>query len=348
VPPNKTNQILKHEFFTMETSPRMTHSSSSSSLFGRLWHSDDDEAQDGEDRKHSVSDSELDVRFQQTNLDEQMEQEERRRDEEDEDEQKRPESDPEERKKKNKNTIRARSKSRRDNHNNNKRKGEVLNASEKRRRLGLEESSQPFLFPDAERGVHFSNDQLENGGGAAAAPVPEGGEAIAEPRIYTPFCPDSVDWEKVDEEEHNPSDDERCHDCDNDQDEEQREANPAVLEYKRHYEENCFEVERTRLAGQVQKLFNRKVRPYTDGQRFYSKRAIAEHFEMHAPTPTILHALDFRTLNFALKTIRENGLFLKDQDGRVSIDSKEMNNYIKIMKERNLVANKLYDMGKKR
>jgi hypothetical protein len=219
--------------------------------------------------------------------------------------------------------------------------------AEKRRRLGLTDVDRPVLFSDRERtnaaaaaatgAVHLSNAALDAGDAVAV-----GEENILEPRMYTPFNPDATAWDDVTEQRHASRDDAWCHDCDQAQNDEQKEANPAIEEYRKHFEDNYLDVERTRLAGQVQKLYNLKVKPFNERTRVYTKRNISTHFEVHAPSPMILHAMDYRMMNFALKTMREEAIFQKDQDGNVTVKPKEMNTYLKVMKERNLVMNKLY------
>lgn len=212
-----------------------------------------------------------------------------------------------------------------------------------RRVLGIEpRSSDPYLFPD--QGLHISNEQLANGGegveGTAAAASP--------PDVFTSVPVDHVDWDAVEEDPHDPADDTFCADCEHDQDEDQREANPAVQEYRQHYEDNVLEVERTRLAAQTQALFKRKVYRYLDNPRYYTKRMIAEHHEEHAPTPAIIRATEFRTLNKALKVLRNGGLFQKNQNDEMSVEPKLMRLYITIMKERNSVMNELFNGRKGR
>ena len=103
---------------------------------------------------------------------------------------------------------------------------------ERRARLDIRVNEEPFRFPDS--GIHLDNDTLANGSNENIG-VP--------PQQYTYFDPDEIDWDDVKEEPHNSEDDEHCPDCDNDQTEEQREVNPAVLEYRAHYEENLLSVE---------------------------------------------------------------------------------------------------------
>ena len=215
-------------------------------------------------------------------------------------------------------------------------------------------------------GVHISNEQLNLDVNNADGSVD--GQEI--PAQLTPFDPDSTNWKEVREETYtyynpNPNapkvvapdnedvdesevlnDDDYCADCDNAQNEEQKEANPSVEEYRQHYEDNCLHTERIRLAKQTQQLYNKKVRPYTENQRCYKKRMISEHFEVHAPTPTITRSIELRNLNYALQVMRSNALYKRDQNGVVSVDGSNIRLYMQIMNKRDAIMDHLHQNKK--
>jgi hypothetical protein len=220
---------------------------------------------------------------------------------------------------------------------NKKKRKRPQTSDERRAALGIQANAEPFRFPDT--GVHFNNDDLANGAGA----LPEDGVA---PPQHTPFNPEEVDWEGVSEEDHGSSDEEHCPDCENDQNEDQREANPAVQMYRDHYIENCHAVEPRRLTRQVQRIFNRRVRRFTDDRKPYLKRMIAKHFEEHEIIPEVIRGKELRNLNYALKVMRENSIYRKDQEGRVSLDPSQMRLYMQIMNQRNALMDKVFSSKK--
>lgn len=181
------------------------------------------------------------------------------------------------------------------------------------------------------RAHHISDAQLQQqqSGGAGGG---VGGDDIVLDKV--PFNPDEDEWDGVSDEDdpHHPPD--YCVDCENDQDEEEREANPSVQEYRSHYIDNVLKVSRKRLAAQTQTIYNLRTRNHTEGRPVYRKRMIAEHNEVHAPEPKVLRSQDFRIMNLSLKVIRENMIFFKDAKGRLSLDPGHLRLYMQVMKER--------------
>lgn len=209
--------------------------------------------------------------------------------------------------------------------------------------VGANQRDNPFLFREdpnerIHRG-HFSNEQLEAGSGMGA------GNSLDDKVLptFVNFDPDEEDWEAVQEEPHNASDDDHCVDCDLDQTLEEGETNPFVEQYRQHYQDNLMYVSRPRLSKQVQKLYNMKVKKNTDAKRIYTARNISRHFEQHAPTPAVLNAIDFRMYNKSMQILRKNKIFKKDTDtGTEDVDTAALRLYQQLAKARNDVQRQLF------
>jgi len=215
---------------------------------------------------------------------------------------------------------------------------ELLN--ERRKNLGIDPNRSPFRFPDS--GIHLDNISLDAGTNSTLENAPP-------PPEYTYFNPEKIDWESVEEDDHDPDDDSYCHDCDNEQSEEQREVNPLVLQYRQHYEQGVSSVEPVRLAGQIQRLYNLNIRKYTPGKRYYTKKMIHEHFNYHVFIPAVIRVCELKNLNLGMKIIRERGLFRTDQEGNKCLEDKYWKNYFSMMTKRDVLLEKVCnDVSKKK
>jgi len=214
----------------------------------------------------------------------------------------------------------------------------------KRKQKASKQTTIPYEFP--QRGAHIANAELD----APVALDSQGTQEVSEqkaPLIQMPYDPDSGEWDGVvEEEEPEAGYEQYCALCENDQNEEEREANPHVQLLKDHYDENILEVSRPRLGGQCQQLFNKKIRKFTPGRRFISKRMICEHFEVHSVNQRIIKSLELRNLNFALRIMLKGALYKIDQDGCKTVDAATMRLYKDIMKERNSIMNDVFTSRK--
>ena len=210
-----------------------------------------------------------------------------------------------------------------------KSKKRKLNTVEQHREnLNIVVNDEPFKFPDS--GIHLDNDTLARPGGTD--------EVI--PQQYTFFDPDEIDWDEVKEAKHNSEDDEYCHDCDNEQTEEQREINPAVTEYRAHYEEHVMNVEPVRLARQIQNLYNLKVRRFTPRKRYYPCKMIHEHFNYHVQIPRVIRVNELRNMNRGMRILRQNGLYKRDQEGKQELEDRHWKSYMTMMNKRDALLEK--------
>ncbi len=162
------------------------------------------------------------------------------------------------------------------------------------------------------------------------------------PRQFTPWNPDSCDWASIEEAPHDPEDDSYCGLCDHAQDETQQEANPALDKIRNHYQEHLLEVKREKLAQQCVKLYDRYIKKYTPAKRHMTARMLSEHEEQHAPTPQTIKVIDFRMYSRAMRVMRENKIFRKDQDGLEDVDGANIRLYMQISKERDRLLGDVY------
>lgn len=110
----------------------------------------------------------------------------------------------------------------------------------------------------------------------------------------------------------------------------------------RYFDENYHLVAPKTLTSQAQLFYNTNLRPYLQEPKVWRKETIFKHFDQHAPTSRIMHEDTLRTYNNVMRVLRDDGLFLKEQNtGRLNVDKKALDMFIRVERQRTMILNRV-------
>lgn len=183
---------------------------------------------------------------------------------------------------------------------------------------------------------------------ALAASVPDDNPVVPEGEPVpqwepTAYC--EYDWSNVEEQEDSDDWPDFCFLCHCTQIDDEILENPRYHKLLDLIEENYIHMDPRRMAKMVQDEYNREIRAHNEQYPVWRQQMILEHVEKHAPTPRVMAEDALRTVNNAVRVLRDCGMFVKEVGGsRVALDPKNTIMYLRLLKERSSLVRQVQSM----
>lgn len=158
---------------------------------------------------------------------------------------------------------------------------------------------------------------------------------------YVPSPYNHYTFEHVVEEPCNDPD--FCFQCNCSQDAREWEKNGRYLKLISFINDNFDKISMHALCAQVQQIYNRDLRPYTQLKLPWRQQIIYDHIVFHAPSPRIMYELSLRQHNNILHVLASNGCFLKNinNPSDYKVNGENVKLLLQVTEKRNAILGKV-------
>lgn len=185
----------------------------------------------------------------------------------------------------------------------------------------------PTVLPEREERPERIRFSAADAGGVAAQEV---SDYVASPFQHYTF-------EHVSEEP--TSDPSFCFQCNCSQDARDWTKNDRYMNMIMFINDNFDKISMHALCAQVQKIYNRDLRPFTPLKLPWRQQVIYDHIVFHAPSPRIMYELSLRQHNNVLHVLASNGCFLKNINNPADfkVNAENVKLFLQVTEKRNAI-----------